>query len=60
MAADLAKTAYYVAVLNNEDDLQVFAVGGDTADDCEQLVRGFPGLITSPTFKVRKKLSDGE
>jgi hypothetical protein len=45
VAADLAKTAYYIGV-RNPQDLQVFAVGGPTPDECEKLVSGFPGLIT--------------
>jgi len=44
----------------NANDLQVFAVGGDTPRECVQLLREFPGLITSPTFRTGKQLSNGE
>jgi hypothetical protein len=59
MAEDLAKSAYRVEV-RNPDDVQFFTVGGDTPERCIEILRDFPGLITNPTFKVGKKLSDGE
>jgi hypothetical protein len=58
--AMLAETAYYFGVLNNHHDLQVFAVGGATPEDCERLLRQFSALITNPIFREGAKLSKRE
>jgi hypothetical protein len=43
VAADLAKTAYYIAVLNPHNDLQLFAVGGDTPEHVNSSYEDFLG-----------------
>ncbi|WP_157083727.1 hypothetical protein [Bradyrhizobium manausense] len=55
VSAELAEVAYYVGVTNGTD-LQVFAVGS-TPENCEKVLKGYPGLLANPTFKVGTEVS---